>query len=347
MRIGWPSRGMICPALGPSVTVRVRGAPRGCFLGLGCLAGRGCLATLGASTRVPKMSDRMTDTADSTKIHKTAKNPNLISVSVSSDTRSPRSLGVGVSDNHGRVSDDDRGAVVQQRLLDAPSVHAGAVGGAKVDGAHRNLTTAHVNSDLHMPAGYARVVDPEIGLIAPPDDDARRLQRMALPLDLEHHWRRLAPPTLTCDGGDFGIGATAYAKAPGRQALGPPERDVQPSGEGVALLLNMFANQSRELGRQRVAVRREPIEVGGRELDMKAVGRKEAVARQNLDGVVDLALQRGSDLYWLHSTAEGPGECSRDHLLEPLFEAVEHTHDLPPFPCLRSYRARSNLSGLR
>src|SRR5262245_7883510 len=114
MRIGLPSRGMICPALGPSVTVSVRGAPRDCFFGLGCLAGLAGLATLGVSTRVPKMSDRITDTADSTKSHRTAKNPSLISVSVSSDTHSPRSFVqcAGVPDNDGGVPDDDRGAIV-------------------------------------------------------------------------------------------------------------------------------------------------------------------------------------------------------------------------------------------
>src|SRR5262245_52511220 len=329
MRIGWPSRGMICPAFGPSVTVRVRGVPRGCFFGLGCLASFGCFTGRGVSTRVPKMSDRITDTADRTKSHRTAKNPSLISVSVSSDTRSPRSLVqcAGVSDNHGCVPDDDRRAIVEQRLLDSAAVHAGAVGRTKVDGAHRNLATAHVNPDLNMSAGYARIVDPKIGLGPSSDDDTGRLQRMLLPVDLEDDRRRSRGRALTCDGRDLGVGATAYPEASGRQALGTSEGDVQGTRECVTLLRHMLADQSGELGGQRVAVRSQPIEVGLRQLDVETVRSEESISGQNLYGIVDLTLQGGCDLYWLHGTTEGTGERPGDYVLEPLLEAVEYAHD--------------------
>ena len=42
-----------------------------------------------AGAFVPKTSDRMTETADSTKSHSTARKPSLIRVSVSSDIQEP------------------------------------------------------------------------------------------------------------------------------------------------------------------------------------------------------------------------------------------------------------------
>ena len=62
---------------------------RGLLLaGAFCLAGRGVDGAL-----VPKMSERMTDTADSTNSHSTARKPSLIRVRVSSDITSLPSCG--------------------------------------------------------------------------------------------------------------------------------------------------------------------------------------------------------------------------------------------------------------
>src|SRR5262245_54271947 len=112
-----------------------------------------------------------------------------------------------------------------------------------------------------MPAGYARIVDPEIGFRPSSDDDTGGLQRMALSIDFEDDRRRRCGRALTCDGSHFGVGPTAYAEASGRQAFRASEGDVQGTRECVALLRHMLADQSREFGGQRVAVGGQPIEV--------------------------------------------------------------------------------------
>jgi hypothetical protein len=62
------------------------------------------------------------------------------------------------------------------------------------------------------------------------------------------------------------------------------------------------------------------------QLDDERVGRELAVARQDLGGVVDLALQRRGDLDRLDGAAEGAREGARHRLLEPLLEPVKNSH---------------------
>src|SRR4051794_8835752 len=87
-----PDSGTVSPALLPSVMTSLVGEPRRLRAGFGLdwrwrLDAPAWLAACGVSTRAPKRSDRITDTADRTKIHSSARNPNLIRVSVNSDKR--------------------------------------------------------------------------------------------------------------------------------------------------------------------------------------------------------------------------------------------------------------------
>ena len=90
-RIGCSLSGTLWPALGPETTSLVGTPGRACGTWAAwpasgpwasCRAWRPLLARRRA---VPKTSDRMTDTADSTNSHSTARKPSLINVSVSSD----------------------------------------------------------------------------------------------------------------------------------------------------------------------------------------------------------------------------------------------------------------------
>ena len=61
-----------------------------------------------------------------------------------------------------------------------------------------------------------------------------------------------------------------------------------------------------------------------------------------------LALERGGDLDGLHRAAEGAGEDSGDHRLEPLLEALQGVHAGPPLLALGSLSGRgSGWAGFR
>ena len=109
-------------------------------------------------------------------------------------------------------------------------------------------------------------------------------------------------------------------------------------GELVALLLGVVLELLGEVAHHRGVVRREPVEVGLRELDVEVVGHHPPLARQDLGVVVALALERGGDLDRLHGAAERLGEGAGDHLLQLVLEALQPAHVRSP----PSARARSS-----
>ena len=172
------------------------------------------------------------------------------------------------------------------------------------------------------------------------------LDRVLHAVDLEQHVgaadRGLGHP-LAGDRRHGGVGLAAYAEAARAELAGLGERDLQRSGHRVALLVDVFLDERRELVGERRAERVEPFEVGRRQLDGEDVGHEHALARQDVGRVVDLALQGSGDLDGLHSAAERPRERAGHGALEALFKSLQHPrHQPPPFRCrgstLRSYR---------
>ena len=106
--------------------------------------------------------------------------------------------------------------------------------------------------------------------------------------------------------------------------------DRDRAGEHVALLLGVLLELQGELLDQGRVVRREPVDVGLRELDVEVVGHHPALPGQDLGVVVALALEGGGDLDGLHGAAERPGEGSGDQRLEPLLELLQPAHAAPP-----------------
>src|SRR5215217_1250189 len=106
--------------------------------------------------RAPNMSERTTEMAESTKIHRIARYANRISMSVSSDT-----VASSVGDEahrHRRVADLHGGSVVQRGLLHLVPVDQHAVRGAQIDDADvRGGPFVGVDADLGVPPGDARV----------------------------------------------------------------------------------------------------------------------------------------------------------------------------------------------
>ena len=111
-----------------------------------------------------------------------------------------------------------------------------------------------------------------------------------------------------------GVRLAADPEAADGEVVGGLEADRDRSGEHVALLLGVLLELRGELLDQGRVVRREPVEVGLRQLDVEVVGHHPALAGQDLGVVVALALERGGDLDRLHRAAESPGEGSGDEL---------------------------------
>src|SRR4051794_12118485 len=128
------------PTLLPSVTTTWLGLPRRLGGGLAPRFSLRASAPRAASgTRAPNMSERITEMADSTKIHKMARNAILIRKSVSSDTgatheREPVVIVAVLEDPHGHrgVADPDLAAVAEAGLGHLVAVDEHAVGGAEV-----------------------------------------------------------------------------------------------------------------------------------------------------------------------------------------------------------------------
>ncbi len=90
--------------------------------------------------------------------------------------------------------------------------------------------------------------------------------------------------------------------------------------------MRVVAEHLDELVGQRRGVGREALVVLGGQLHVELVGHQAPVAREDLRGVVDLALQRGGHLDRLDGAAEGAREGARDELLETALEALDDSH---------------------
>src|SRR5215207_3433076 len=118
MRIGASASSARSPWFSPSTTSTWVGAPRRARGGFGGRASRLAAAARAPSgMRAPNMSDRITDSADSTKIQRIARYASLMRNSVSSDTAVLSRLVVGdrlLGDPHrdGRVADLHPAAVL-------------------------------------------------------------------------------------------------------------------------------------------------------------------------------------------------------------------------------------------
>ena len=180
-----------------------------------------------------------------------------------------------------------------------------------------------------------------------PIDQTGGLQRVAGAVDLEH---RASAARLGVGGvaGHRGLGATADAEPAGGQVVGLLEDDADRSREDVALLVGMVAQLLAEVVAERRVVRREPLQVGLRELDVEVVGDQPSVPAEDLCVVVALALQGRGDLDRLHRGSERLGKGTGDHLLELVLQSLEPTH-VPPFrrlvPVMPSENSASRRTG--
>src|SRR3954453_2493377 len=231
---------------------------------------------------------------------------------------------------HRGPPDLDLRAVVEAGAGDAVAVDEHAVGRAEV--LHRDANVAGdrvVDHELDVPSAHTGVVDPEVGLGATADDEPGGLQRVAGAVDLEE---RAGPAYLRVGGvADHGGGGRAAdAETADGQVVGGLETDRDRAGEDVALLLGVLLELERELLDQGGVVRREPVDVLARELDMEVVGHHPPLSRQDLGVVVALALEGRGDLDGLHGAAERAGEGTGDHRLEALLELLQATHAAPP-----------------
>ncbi len=137
---------------------------------------------------------------------------------------------------------------------------------------------------------------------------------------------------LALDGRHGRVGAAAYAEASRAELSGLLELDVQRAGHRVALVDDVLSHESRELFGEGAAEGREAFEVGRRQLDREVVGHQHAFARQDVCGVVDLALECSRNLDWLDRAAKSARESTGDGSFEPLLKSLQHPrHQPPPF----------------
>src|SRR3954452_12643668 len=147
MRTGAWSRSARSPTLLPSVTMTWVGLPRrlgGDLVAPPFFSLRASAPRAASGTRAPNMSERITEIAERTKIHRMARKATLIRKRVSSDTGSTRArqalstLGEVVlvlledPHRHRRVADPDLAAVPDAGLRHLVAVDEHPVGGAEV-----------------------------------------------------------------------------------------------------------------------------------------------------------------------------------------------------------------------
>src|SRR5918995_1779731 len=352
MRSGASASSARVPGFSPSTTSRWVGAPRRGFLAafaaLPLRAGAGAPLRAVSGTRAPNMSERITEIADSTKIHRIARNAMRIRKRVSSDIPAPGLVTSAVdADRHLGVADADRRPVAQPGASHLRPVDEDPVGRAEVDRLH----TVDADLELEVAPADAGVVDPQVGLGAAADHQAGRAQRVAGAVDLERGVGGAGAGALVVVG-DAGLGLGPDPEAAGGQVVGGLEGDADGSREDVALGVGVVLQLVDEVLLERAAEADDALEVGGGQLDVEVVGHQSALPAQHLRVVVALALEGGGDLDGLHRAAEGPGEDTGDHGLEPLLEALQGVHrqassrrtvvvgrhQRPPDRCGRAYR---------
>src|SRR6476660_1047553 len=160
MRSGASASSARVPGFSPSTTTRWVGAPRRGFLAALALrrSGTGAPPRAVSGTRAPNMSERITEIAESTKIHSTARNATRIRKRVSSDIPSSGLVAPAVdADRHVGVPDADRRPVAQPRAGDLGAVDQDPVGRPEVDG----LDAVERHLDLEVAPAHAGVVDPQ------------------------------------------------------------------------------------------------------------------------------------------------------------------------------------------
>src|SRR4051794_36286264 len=169
MRIGAWSSSARSPTLLPSVTMTWVGLPRrlGGAFWAPFFSLRASAPRAASGTRAPNMSERITEIAERTKIHRMARKAILMRKRVSSDTGSTheRIALVLLDDPHGHrgVADADLAAVADAGFGDLVAVDEHAVGRAEIADLDLEvvLAPADVTADveLDVPAAHARVVD--------------------------------------------------------------------------------------------------------------------------------------------------------------------------------------------
>src|SRR6476469_8762757 len=92
---------------------------------------------------------------------------------------------LGEAEHQVGVADADRGPVVEGCLVDAAAVDEGAVGGAEVDDGRLGEPTGPRDPELRVPPADAGVVDAQVGLRPPADDESGRGQRVGAAVDGE------------------------------------------------------------------------------------------------------------------------------------------------------------------
>src|SRR3954451_4501783 len=263
MRIGAWSSSARSPTLLPSVTTTWVGLPRrlgGAFWAL-FFSLRASAPRAASGTRAPNMSERITEIAERTKIHRMARKAILIRKRVSSDTGSTHERVLLVLDDphgHRGVADPDLAAVADTCLGDLVAVDEHAVGGAEVADLDLEVVLAPVDVRAHVeldvPTAHAGVVDADVGLGAAPDHEPRRLQGVPGPVDLEDG---TCPAHLRVGGVALHprLRPAADPEPAGGEVVGPLELDADRPREDVPLRVRVVLDLVGELVGQRGVVR--------------------------------------------------------------------------------------------
>src|SRR4051812_6356788 len=163
MRTGAWSRSARSPAFAPSVTRTWVGEPRrrdGAFAGLAAFWPREAAPRAASGTRAPNMSERMTEIAESTKIHRIARKATRIRNRVSSDIHGL----LDDPDRHRGAADPHLRAVAHAGVADPVPVDEHPVGGAEVADLERGPVGRALDHELDVPPAHAGVVDPDVGV---------------------------------------------------------------------------------------------------------------------------------------------------------------------------------------
>src|SRR5687768_16703873 len=273
MRSGASASSARVPGFSPSTTSRWVGAPRRGFLAAFALAlplraGAGAPLRAVSGTRAPNMSERITEIADSTKIHRIARNAMRIRKRVSSDIPAPGLVTSAVdADRHLGVADADRRPVVQPGASHLRAVDEDPVGRAEVDRLH----TVDADLELEVAPAHAGVVDPQVGLGAAADHQAGRAQRVAGAVDLERGVGGAGAGALVVVG-DARLRLGPDPEAAGRQVVGGLEGDADGPREDVALGVGVVLQLVDQVLLERAAEADDALEVGGGQLDVEVVG---------------------------------------------------------------------------
>src|SRR5699024_7294732 len=117
----------------------------------------------------------------------------------------------------------------------------------------------------------------------------------------------------------------------GLEPLIGPELDTDRTDEGVTLFGRVVARQLRQLLTEAVCVNLQALLVVGREFHDEVVRDQGAALGDDRRALVHLSLDCARHLDWLELRLEGHRQGAFDHALKPALEALEHSHEVPPF----------------